>query len=362
LAAVDPGTYRIEETLMDKMLSWIGLKREAVLLDSWLYILKSMVAISIGFLLGRAFSITRLDMVSVLLGVMYNLEAVNVSGLKGGINQMAASAMAALTTGILVYLMAYNISFLTIALGMGLTIFIALKINYRLVSPVAIFTSVYMTQLLQSDSAGHPDVVQTFLVRIAALGLGILIALGVNFLFSIVYYRGIGKKRLEFVKIQSLVGLRTTYNVLASHSDYPHAQSVLARVFSDIEMVKANLETMMKEKKLPFNRKEKANLDILYEMVKGIKNLIHLAFDCAFLNETFKTTLGMEDLGRLKRIIDLTESMEITKKHPVSIDRIKVDQSESARFRSDVDCRMKNNLDLMESQYNRLADLYDTLH
>ncbi|TFG83322.1 MAG: hypothetical protein E4G74_01385, partial [Erysipelotrichales bacterium] len=92
---------------MKKILNIIGLKREAVLLDSWLYILKSMVAISIGFILGGLFSITRLDMVSVLLGVMYNLEAINVSGLKGGINQLTASALAAFCTGTLVYLMGY---------------------------------------------------------------------------------------------------------------------------------------------------------------------------------------------------------------------------------------------------------------
>ena len=98
-----------------------GLKREAILLDSRLFILKAMVAISLGFVLGQFFPFTRLDMVSVLLGVMYNLDAINVSGLKGGIQQLLASALGALTTGLLVYLTGYNINFFFIALGIGYT-------------------------------------------------------------------------------------------------------------------------------------------------------------------------------------------------------------------------------------------------
>ncbi len=347
---------------MDKVISLFGLKREAVLLDSWLYILKSMVAISIGFLLGRAFSITRLDMVSVLLGVMYNLEAVNVSGLKGGINQMFASTLAALCTGTLVYLMGYNVTVVTIALGMGLTLFIALRINYRMVSPVAIFTSVYMTQLLQRNAQGIPSVFQTFLVRIAALGLGVMIALSVNFLFSLIYYRKIGKKRLEFVKFQGVAGLRKSLEVLSKSSDYPVSQSILAGVFNDIEMVKANLETMMKENKLPFNRNEKKELDILYEMVKNIKTIIHLAYDCIFVNEEFKITFSEDELRRFKTIVDRLDAMDFTKikQHPTT--RIEASQSILSENRlSDAECRLRHNLLLMEIQFNQLIGLSETL-
>ena len=90
---------------MNKLIQIFGLKREAILLDSRLFIVKAMLAISVGYLLGKALPITRLDMVSVLLGVMYNLEAVNVLGLRGGLNQLLASTLGALTTGILVVVM-----------------------------------------------------------------------------------------------------------------------------------------------------------------------------------------------------------------------------------------------------------------
>lgn len=347
---------------MQKILTFIGLKREAVLLDSWLYILKSMVAISIGFLLGRAFSITRLDMVSVMLGVMYNLEAVNVSGLKGGINQMIASTLAALCTGTLVYLMGYNVNVITIALGMGLTLYIALKIDYRLVSPVAIFTSVYMTQLLQRDAQGFPSVLLTYQVRIAALGLGVLVALTINFLFSLIYYRKIGKKRLEFVKLQGVTGLTKTYDVLSKNSDYPISQSVLAAVFNDIEMVKANLETMMKENNLPFNRHAKKSLNILYEMVKSIKIIIHLAYDCIFVNEEFGVVLNPNELTRLKDLIDRLAALDFTKEVTSIIDPIDLtDMKMNHLILGDAVFRIRNNLQLMEIQYNRLISIFQTL-
>lgn len=347
---------------MQNILTFIGLKREAVLLDSWLYILKSMVAISIGFLLGRAFSITRLDMVSVMLGVMYNLEAVNVSGLKGGINQMIASTLAALCTGTLVYLVGYNVNVITIALGMGLTLYIALKIDYRLVSPVAIFTSVYMTQLLQRDAQGFPSVLLTYQVRIAALGLGVLVALTINFLFSLIYYRKIGKKRLEFVKLQGVTGLTKTYDVLSENSDYPISQSVLAAVFSDIEMVKANLETMMKENNLPFNRHAKKSLNILYEMVKSIKIIIHLAYDCIFVNEEFGVVLNPNELTRLKDLIDRLAALDFTKEVTSIIDPIDLtDMGMNHLILGDAVFRIRNNLQLMEIQYNRLISIFQTL-
>ena len=82
----------------------LGFNKEAMLLDSKLYIVKSMVAIATGYIIGSKMPIANLDMISVLLGVMYNLEPVNVSGIKGGINQLLASTLGAACTGILILL------------------------------------------------------------------------------------------------------------------------------------------------------------------------------------------------------------------------------------------------------------------
>ncbi len=329
-----------------------GLNREAILLDSRLFILKAMVAISLGFVLGQFFPFTRLDMVSVLLGVMYNLDAINASGLKGGIQQLLASALGALTTGVLVYLTGYNINFVIIALGIGFTLYISLKINYRMVSPVAIFTSIYMTQLLQKDALGHPSVILTFEVRILALGLGIAIALICNFLFSILYYRKLGKRRLEFVKIQGVIGLKKTKEVLLSNEPAAMSyQPVLAGVFNDIEMVKANLETMMKESQIPFNAKEKQNLKVYYQMIIEVKTMIHLAYDMLYLKGTTNQDIDPSSLNQLDEVITGLQQLDFTdlKRIPTQV-ADKVDPSQFPKSQS----RLCDNLNLLAYHYQTM--------
>jgi hypothetical protein len=330
-----------------------GLKKEAILLDSRLYILKAMCAISAGFILGHAFSVTRLDMISVLLGVMYNLEAINVSGVKGGINQMLASSLGALTTGLLVYLMGYNVTVLTVAIGMGLTLYIALKIDYRMVSPVAIFTSIYMTQFIQRDIAGNPSVLLTFQLRIAALGLGVLIAITFNYLFSFLYYRQIGKRRLEFAKIQSLIGLDKTLEELSSSTtDHNANNTLLAFVFSDIEMVKTNVEAMMKETWLPFNRNEKKNLHVIYEIIKSLKIIMHLAYDSNYIHDENSITVNSNDIESLRAIINILRSIDFTQRDKKSYAMLKVTDSS--------DNRISDNIRLMTIEFNKILSLAQT--
>jgi hypothetical protein len=332
----------------------IGLKKEAILLDSRLYILKAMCAISAGFILGHAFSITRLDMISVLLGVMYNLEAINVSGVKGGINQMLASTLGALTTGLLVYLMGYDVTVFTVAIGMGLTLYIALKIDYRMVSPVAIFTSIYMTQFIQRDIAGNPSVLLTFQLRIAALGLGVLIAITFNYLFSFLYYRQIGRRRLEFAKLQSVIGLDKTLEELSSSTmDHDANNSLLAFVFSDIEMVKSNVESMMKETWLPFNLKEKKNLHVIHNIIKSLKIIMHLAYDIKYIRFESKQSMRPADIEQLKNIIKTLHSIDFTEKEKKSYAMINVVDS--------ADNRISDNIRLMTIEFNKILSLAQTI-
>lgn len=296
---------------MNRLLQLFGLKREAILLDSRLFIVKAMLAISVGFVLGRALPITRLDMVSVLLGVMYNLEAVNVLGLRGGFNQLLASTLGALTTGILVVLMGYQISFVTVALGIGFTMYIALKIDYRMVSPVAIFTSIYMTQLLQNDAAGNPSVIQTFVTRIAALGLGVAIAIFFNFLFSVFYYRKLGRRRVEFVKLKALEGLRATRDALANHEPLK-ATGALAGAFNDVEMVKGHLETLGVERRVPLNQREKLNLDHYLTIVVELKNILHVAYDAVYVAEREHVKVEVDELDVLDAVISVLSQSDLS--------------------------------------------------
>ena len=296
---------------MNKFFQILGLKREAILLDSRLFIVKAMLAISVGFLLGKALPITRLDMVSVLLGVMYNLEAVNVLGLRGGLNQLLASTLGALTTGLLVVMMGYQISFVTVALGIGLTMYIALKIDYRMVSPVAIFTSIYMTQLLQTDTLGHPSVVLTFVTRIAALGLGVVIAIFFNFLFSVFYYRKLGRRRVEFVKLKTLEGLKATREALIERKSQ-HSSGALAGAFSDVEMVIAHLETLGVERSVPLNVREKSNLNHYVAMVIEFKHILHLAYDAVYVANRETIAIESADVEILDALIERLTTSDLS--------------------------------------------------
>ena len=330
----------------------LGLKREAVLLDSWLYIFKAMCAISVGFVLGRTFSITRLDMISVLLGVMYNLEPINVSGLKGGINQLLASTLGALITGFLVYLMNYQISFVTIALGIGLTMYVALKIDYRMVSPVTIFTSIYMTQLLQTNALGQPSVLLTFRLRILALGLGVLVAMVFNLLFSLFYYKKIGRKRVEFVKLHSINAIKHTIKGLQEPQLIQSSEFVLASVFNDVDMVKSNIETMMKERFVPFNLKEREQLSKLLEVVMHIKNMTHCAYDNLFIAHNIGETIESIDLNQMNEIVCKLEEIDFLNKKESKL----ISDSHSSSS-----TRMSQNIQLMTEECQSILSIYNQL-
>lgn len=255
----------------------LRLKREAVLLDSWLYIAKSMAAVAAGYLIGRALPLTRLDMISVLVGVMYNLEPVNLHGIKGGISQLMASAIGAAATGLAVQL--FGLNMLTVSMSMGLVLYVSLKINWRMVSPVAIFTSVYMTQYIQNDPQGMPSLLYTFRLRIAALGLGILVAIIFNWLFSVLYYRRLPEKRLELVKVNTLEGLEHTREILSGEKSFSRDEftRLYSGIFTNIDMVSGNMAAMLGEGR----RAQEIRLQM--DMLWKLKEVNHLTYDTGYV-------------------------------------------------------------------------------
>lgn len=333
------------------------LKKEAVLLDSWLYILKSTLAIAAGYFLGNMFNVTRLDMVSVLLGVMYNLEATNISAVKNGIDQLFASFLGAVATGILVYLLGVNV--LTIALGMGLTIYISVKINYRSVSAVAIFTSIYMTQLIQVDPLGNPNILLTIRIRIFALSLGILIAVIFNFIFSYLYYRKIVNKRLEFIKLKSMEVLKLTKeNLDEKHTESTiHYDQAFTSAFADIESVRTNLLAMKQESVMPYNRMEKENIVLAEEMATSLKIIVHMAYDLCLIKDKMNLMLTADETKPLSELIHALEKHdfqhlknETPREYPLaSSNHVPLNE---AREKS----RALHSLDLMGIEYERIEE------
>lgn len=266
---------------MKKLYSLFGLSREAILFDSKLYIIKAMFAIATGYVIGKAMPIARIDMISVLLGVMYNLEPINMSGVKGGIDQLLASTLGAVCTGVLILLFGINV--FTIAVSMALTLYVSLKINWKMVSPVAIFTCIYMTQYIQKDAAGAPSIWLTFRLRIVALGLGILIAIIYNYISSFFYYRRIAYKRLQFAKIQLLSGLEYTKRQLENPGDISRDYITLfPSIFNNMDLVYSNIEAMINESKYFINLLRPEKLKVIQKILQYFRDINHIAYDINF--------------------------------------------------------------------------------
>lgn len=299
---------------MKKLPDIFGLSSEAILFDSELYIVKSVLAIATGYLVGKAMPITRLDMISVLLGVMYNLEPINIIGVKGGIGQLAASTLGAACTGILIAVFGINV--ITIAVSMALTLYVSLKINWRMVSPVAIFTCIYMTQFVQKDLAGNPSILLTFRLRIVALGVGVAIAIFYNYIFSFCYYRKIAFKRLEFARMQLLGGLEYTEKRLESPGDDKSREyvTIFPAIFNDLDMIYSNVELMISESRHSLRKLEAAKLTSILRILQYFRDINHLAYDInytIFVGAQYQT-LDDSILTDMRNCIDILKGISFT--------------------------------------------------
>lgn len=243
----------------------LTLGREALLYDSPLYILKAFVGILLAYVLFKNHPVAGKDMISVLFGFMLTLEPVNRSGLKVAINQVAASALGGVGSAILVAL--FGVNFITVPLCVALTMYMALTINWRFVSPFAIFTAIYMTQYIQMDAMGEPSVLITLQVRMYALVAGISIALLCNYLFSLFFYKGMLKKRMKYVK-DALVALFEEETQLVSKEDFISHKSKLIGLISDIDAFENLLKDMSHRK---------SSKEVIASYLQHIDNLRDLA-------------------------------------------------------------------------------------
>ncbi|MDO4924929.1 MAG: aromatic acid exporter family protein [Turicibacter sp.] len=311
--------HRISKTL--------GLGQEAYLFDSPLYLTKSLLAIATGYIIGRQFPIANLDMISVLLGVMYNLEPLNRLGIRSAISQVLASVIGAAATGVLV--LAFGVNVFSVSVGMLLTLYVCLKINWRLVSPVAIFTSIYMTQYLQLNEVGLPSIWLTFRLRIMALSLGILIALFYNYIFSNLYYKKFAEKRLQYANEQVLSGLKYTTQVF--QRILPRGKRGYIQLFSqqmnDLDLIYSNIESLKTE--FTFLKKENklSELKMLQDIAELYRDINHLTYDLNFLLEsTPDVKLDKELELSLEEVIVVLESIDYTNSIVPPLHELKVEK------------------------------------
>lgn len=328
---------------MKKLFNILGLSREAILFDSKLFIFKAILAIATGYMVGKGLPLTRLDMISVLLGVMYNLEPINILGVKGGISQLIASTLGAACTGILILLFGINVA--TISISMALTLFVSLKINWRMVSPVAIFTCIYMTQYAQLDAAGNPSVWLTFRLRIAALGLGVLIAIFYNYIFSFFYYKKIAHKRLEFAKNQLLSGMEYTQRQLEGLDNEQSAEyiTLFPSIFNDLDLVYTNISLMIGETKYSFGMLESEKLKTMQKLLRYFRDINHLTYDINFVacRGAKDNKFNEESLKSIKYSINALKEIDFTFSD-YNIDFIEIEKSDINEDENRIDSNIQS--------------------
>jgi uncharacterized membrane protein YgaE (UPF0421/DUF939 family) len=183
--------------ISDNIKSKLLLSENAKLFDTKEYLLKTFIAVIIAGFIGNQVTFVSKDMISLLFGMLLTLEPINMAGIRSGFSQLKASVIGAIVTGIVVALLGYNS--ISMAIGITLTLYVCMLINWRELMVVAVFTSIYMTQYIQFNAEGQESSIETFKLRIAALGTGVIIALIVNFLFSIFGYKRLVNKRIYYI-------------------------------------------------------------------------------------------------------------------------------------------------------------------
>ncbi len=276
--------------------------REAMLFDSPLYLIKAFLGIMISYVVFSQHSIVGNDMISVLFGMMLSLEPVNISGIKSGVAQFEATILGGLVTAIIVSIAGVNM--FTVPLAVMLTLYISILLDWKNISPVAFFTSIYMTQLIQYTGAGDPSMLLTFRLRIMALGSGVLVALLLNFIFSLVFYKSMVCKRITYLFEKFVMNVEYFENVLQTKDSEAIRQlkSEVSGLFRDIDFIYGHVNDLNKEKR----KTETASKYLV--VISELRLLNHYFFD--LLVQAFDETptppikeAYIEDLGRLKTVM-----------------------------------------------------------
>lgn len=271
---------------MKKTIDFFLWKREASLFDAKLYVLKSFVAVLTAYGIGHQLPIVQKDMISILFGLMMTLEPVTVTGIRSGVNQIIATILGALSTAVIITVLGINL--FTVALSVSATLFLCLKINWREVSPVAIFTSIYMSQYVQYSANGEPSEWLTFVVRILALTFGLLIAVFYNFLFSQFFYKEMERKRISYL-FDSIAGhmLQIKKGLEENQvSVFYREKELLQNTFGGIDWLISLLHDKEKEEKFKGTRLSGGpshEIAGFKKILYCLRNITHLIYDLLYL-------------------------------------------------------------------------------
>lgn len=325
---------------MSRIISMLKLDPEAQLFDAKNYILKTFLAIMTAYFLAKNNEFIQLDMISVLFGLMLTLEPVTLTGIKSGWQQVYATLIGAFAT--MVIIAVFNNNMITVALSLSFTLYVGLKINWKAVSPFAIFTSIYMTQYVQLNSAGEPSLLLTFQLRMLALGLGVIVAIAFNTLFSLFSYRKLEKKRMAFIVKRTYEHLNSIIRNAHNKEEMALQRQSLPQTFNDIDWLSGLLEDLKFDQKIlsVFGTNKNIDLNKEKEILNNLRIMNHLIYDlslaipCETLTTEHKNKLE-EVLHEINKIYDYyKENKKVTKKEITQMEgmeRVPADINELVR-------------------------------
>lgn len=271
-----------------RVLEKLKFEREAMLFDTPIFLVKIFVSVLTAYGLFHNHSIIGKDMISLLFGMMLTLEPVNLTGLRGGFFQVKASIIGGILTALIIAVFGVNV--VTVPLAVTMTMYVTLKMNWREVSVVAMFTSIYMTQYIQMDAIGAPSMILTLRLRLMALGTGVLVALFYNFVFSKVTYGRFTKKRTLYL-IE-----RMSKEFSCFVEDIDDAQMMvdlkrrLSAFFTDFDFILNHLGDIEKEAK-------HLNTSNYIVLVKKLRDVNHYFLDLVM--DHINSPLEQEEMLRL---------------------------------------------------------------
>lgn len=277
------------------MIRKLQLSREAILFDSPLYLFKTFLGVMISYLIFSHHAIIGKDMISVLFGMMLSLEPVNISGIKSGIAQFEATLLGGLVTAVIISIA--GVTFITVPLAVMMTLYISILLDWKNISPVAFFTSIYMTQLIQYTADGQASMLLTFRLRIMALGAGVIVAIVLNFIFSLLFYKSMVRKRSCYLFEKMSRTIKAIEEILSDNKaeKIVEVKRAISCTFTDIDFVYGHVQDMGKEKQ------HSNELEMYTQIMSELRLFNHYLFDMVLeLESTWSEATNRKYLEEFK--------------------------------------------------------------
>lgn len=294
---------------MVKLLTMLLLDKEANLFDTKEFLVKTFVAVLLGFTVGRMIPYVAQDMISLLFGMVMTIEPVNMTGIRAGFKQVEATVIGAMITGLLLSIFGY--SMWTAALTITVTLYVSLLIDWRNFSVVAVFTAIYMNTYIQSDALGNPSQIETFKLRIGALMTGVAIAFLVNWVFSVFGYKHMLEKRVYHI-LDDLTDKMKSILEMLQKGEFENARDIMSTfpsMFNNVDWINSTAFDLEKDPSVKRGQQKQVKLEKIMKMTWLLREIGHISYDICYRiskgDHHYKEEVFIESYGKTVHRMEL---------------------------------------------------------